>query len=124
MYIERINSLMRERGLNKTELSRRAGLSREYLSRILNQNRNPTIAILEGLAEALDVEAWELLTDPAEAIRSMVASRQALEEELEKLREYEQLAIDSRNRVELIRKAERIINHVATENQTKPAPRP
>lgn len=56
-------------GLVQEELAFEAGLHRTYVSQIECCVRNPTIIIVERLAEALGVEEGELLRRPAGAQR-------------------------------------------------------
>lgn len=54
--VEDMEALMRERGLTRAEVGRRAGLKREYISRILNNPQNVTLATLVRISNALSSE--------------------------------------------------------------------
>ena len=56
----RILELCRKAGITQPELAERIGLSRVGLSKAINGN--PTVGTLEKIANALDVELWELFT--------------------------------------------------------------
>lgn len=60
----RILELCRRTGKTQTELAEMIGLSRVGLSKAINGN--PTIATLEKIANALNVEIWELFTSSTE----------------------------------------------------------
>lgn len=50
-----------------TSIAERAGITRQYLSQLLNEkNENPGLLQLQGLAGALGVSLAELVTDPLE----------------------------------------------------------
>ena len=56
-----VRSLRVARGLSQEELAVDAGVAAPYLSRIENGSVNPTVAVLDRLARALDVEVDLLL---------------------------------------------------------------
>jgi len=61
----RIVELRIQRGLTQEKLATRAGLkSKGYLSRIERSERLPSMAVLERLAQALEVEVRDLLIFP------------------------------------------------------------
>lgn len=53
-----IDNILREKGLTKTDIAKRIGLSRESLYRILSGN--PTLDNIKKLADALEVPISEL----------------------------------------------------------------
>ena len=59
----RIEEIMAEKGLRKAEVARKAGLVQTNLNKAINENGNPTIETLERIANALEVEVYELFTD-------------------------------------------------------------
>jgi len=60
-----IRQLRQEHGWTITELARRAGYARPFLSKIENGKANPTQAVLEKIAEVLEVPTSQLFADPA-----------------------------------------------------------
>ena len=58
----RVQALRAELGLSQDELAHRAGLHRTYVSGVERGVRNPTITLLERLAEALEVGLPTLVT--------------------------------------------------------------
>lgn len=54
-----------ERGLSLGELARRAGLSKQTLSKLEQGEGNPTVDTLAAVGEALDVPTRRFLTEPA-----------------------------------------------------------
>ena len=56
-----IDSILKEKGLNKTIVAERMGLSRESLYRILQGN--PTLENIKKLADALEVSVSRLFSD-------------------------------------------------------------
>jgi len=52
--VEKIESAMARQNLTRAEVARRAGLKREYVSRILNNPSNVTLATLVRLANAVE----------------------------------------------------------------------
>jgi transcriptional regulator with XRE-family HTH domain len=57
-----IDSILKEKGLSKTDIAKRMDLSRESLYRILSGN--PTLDNLNKLANALEIPLSELFEQP------------------------------------------------------------
>lgn len=51
--VQEIEDAMQAQGLTRTEVARRAGVKREYISRILNNPQNVTVATLVRVANAV-----------------------------------------------------------------------
>lgn len=58
---EKVKKICKEQGKTLKELASDIGIARESLTRALNGN--PTIGTLHKIADALNVELWELFTD-------------------------------------------------------------
>lgn len=56
-----LQALRRDRSLTQEELSGRSGVHQTYLSGLEHGKRNPTVAVLEKLADALGVDIEDLL---------------------------------------------------------------
>ncbi len=50
-------------GLTQESVAERAGIGTSYLAHIEAGRKKPTLDTLEGIARALSVETWQLLTD-------------------------------------------------------------
>ena len=59
--INNVRVLQRELGVNKSELSRRSGVSLRMINYILNGEKKASIAITEQLAKAFGLSGWQLL---------------------------------------------------------------
>ncbi|APU12224.1 MULTISPECIES: helix-turn-helix domain-containing protein [Actinoalloteichus] len=59
----RVRGLRTRRGLSRSQLAARSGLSEPHLSRLENGERLPSLHMLARLAAGLDVSLAELLTD-------------------------------------------------------------
>ena len=57
----RLKQLRTEREMSQRELAEKAGISREYLTRLEAARQDPTLGTLEKLAKALKVPVEELL---------------------------------------------------------------
>lgn len=57
---DRLRHLRAERGLTQEQLADRAGLAREYLSKVESGHRNPSLDIIARLAQALEVSLEDL----------------------------------------------------------------
>jgi transcriptional regulator with XRE-family HTH domain len=57
----RLRKLRKGRGMSQRELAERAGISREYLTRLEAAQQDPTLGTLEKLAKALGVRMTRLL---------------------------------------------------------------
>ena len=60
----RIDELLQSKGISKTDFADRLGVNRQTLYSFLN--RNITLETIIKIAEALDVQVWELFSDPSE----------------------------------------------------------
>ena len=59
---DRIRSLRRKRGVSRADLEKSIGLRRSYISRVEGQQVVPSLATLNRIAKALDVELSELFS--------------------------------------------------------------
>lgn len=58
----RIKELIKQKGLTITEVAERMNVNRVNLSNMISGN--PTIKSLEQIAEAMEVDVWELFISP------------------------------------------------------------
>lgn len=57
-----LRRLRQEKGLSQEELAERVGMaSHAHISRLESGHKQPTVETLFRLADALDVEAWEIV---------------------------------------------------------------
>jgi transcriptional regulator with XRE-family HTH domain len=56
-----IEALLEERGLTKQALADALGMDRSSLSKVIRGIHSPTLIMVEKIAKALEVEAFELL---------------------------------------------------------------
>lgn len=62
-----LRRLRLERGLSQEELAERAGMaSHAHISRLESGRKQPTVEMLFRLADALEVEAWEVVREMEE----------------------------------------------------------
>lgn len=59
-----VKNVRRERGLSQEGLAFECGLHRTYVSGVERGIRNPTVVVLEKIAEALKVPTGRLLDEP------------------------------------------------------------
>ena len=64
--VEGILFLIKKNKISIYELSKRAGLSSSTISNLLNRGNNPSLATLESICKALNIQLWEFffLLDP------------------------------------------------------------
>jgi transcriptional regulator with XRE-family HTH domain len=60
---QNLKRFRKERGLSQEELAFECGLHRTYLSGVERGVRNPTVMVLEEIATALGIPAWQLLVE-------------------------------------------------------------
>ena len=60
-FIARLKALRRKQGLTQTALAKKAGITREYLSRLEKGVQDPTLGTMTKLAKALKVTVVKLL---------------------------------------------------------------
>ncbi len=58
-----VKAIRKERGYSQEELAFESGLHRTYISAVERGVRTPTIAVVEKIAQALNVTASRLLDD-------------------------------------------------------------
>jgi transcriptional regulator with XRE-family HTH domain len=56
-----VQQARRERGLSQEELADRAGVHQTYLSGVERGRRNPTVTVLQKIAEALGLDIADLV---------------------------------------------------------------
>ena len=61
IFFTNVLRLLDERGMQKTDLATRAGMSVSFLSDLTNGRANPSLKIMESIAEALEVPLPALL---------------------------------------------------------------
>ncbi|QUH29543.1 helix-turn-helix domain-containing protein [Vallitalea guaymasensis] len=59
----RIREIREIRNYNKSQLAKKAGISKATISKLENYKESPTIETLEKIAKALDVKVSELLVE-------------------------------------------------------------
>lgn len=61
IFAQNVVSKRKERGWSQERLALEVGIQRSYMSGIERGTRNPTLAVVEKIAEALGIEPIELL---------------------------------------------------------------
>jgi transcriptional regulator with XRE-family HTH domain len=67
--IEHIRELAKERGIVISHLPDRADVARSHFWDVLAGRKSPTLSWLERIADALEVDVWELLSPPSKNLR-------------------------------------------------------
>ena len=65
VFAQRVTSLAKRRQLSINRLADFAGISRGFLSDVLRCRKAPTLRTIACVADALEVEPWELLKPEA-----------------------------------------------------------
>lgn len=60
MELDIIKELIREKKISISTLSKKSGITRNYIYTLLNKNHNPTVKTLEKLSKALDINIEDL----------------------------------------------------------------
>jgi transcriptional regulator with XRE-family HTH domain len=58
---ENIIKFRKKKGLTQIDLAAKAGLEKSHIGKFETTNHNHTVATLQKLAIALDIEVWQLL---------------------------------------------------------------
>lgn len=64
----RIKEIMEEKGLTSVSVAAAIGVHKVSFSNIINGKINPSVETLERIAEALEVEMWELFASKEEIV--------------------------------------------------------
>ncbi len=64
IFMKNINDILSLRGITKSELAESADMSVSFLSELSNGKANPSLRIMEKIAESLQIPLPALLTDP------------------------------------------------------------
>ncbi|MCA0029009.1 MULTISPECIES: helix-turn-helix transcriptional regulator [unclassified Mesorhizobium] len=64
-FAQNLRTLRRARGLSQEELAHQAGIDRTYISALERNVYNPSIDVVDRLAEVLGVDVTELLKRPS-----------------------------------------------------------
>ncbi|PTL40140.1 helix-turn-helix domain-containing protein [Alkalicoccus saliphilus] len=89
MIGEKVRHYRFSSGMNMTELAKRAGVAKSYISNIERDiQKNPSIQVLEKISEVLDIEVHMLLAE---------TSRETAQESLAVDDEWQSLIIEAMN---------------------------
>lgn len=66
---QNVQRFRQQKKLSQEDLAFEAEIHRTYISGVERGVRNPTVTVLERIANALDVEVWELLKPPNRSSR-------------------------------------------------------
>ena len=61
-FAKKLNSIRESRGLSQEELAFMCGIDRTYIGRIERLERNPSLVVLQKIADGLGISLIELLT--------------------------------------------------------------
>ncbi|UOF90834.1 helix-turn-helix domain-containing protein [Fodinisporobacter ferrooxydans] len=70
MYGKNIKRIRESRNMTQTELAERVGVTQEHISRLENEDRNPSFPLLEKIADSLKVPITDLLQDQIKEART------------------------------------------------------
>lgn len=62
----RIREVLKEQGITTKELAERMGISQSALNQSISGN--PSVKVLNNIADALNVPVWQLFADPSEIL--------------------------------------------------------
>ncbi|MCA0032657.1 helix-turn-helix domain-containing protein [Mesorhizobium sp. B263B2A] len=65
VFAQNLRALRRARGLSQEELAHQAGIDRTYISALERKVYNPSIDVVDRLAEVLGVDVADLLKRPS-----------------------------------------------------------
>ena len=60
-FAEKLKMLRKEKGYSQEEFAFLCGLDRTYIGRLENLKRDPTLPVLDKIANAFKIELYELL---------------------------------------------------------------
>lgn len=62
----RIREVLKEQGITTKELAERMGISQSALNQSISGN--PSVKVLNNIADALDIPVWQLFANPLEVL--------------------------------------------------------
>ena len=109
---DQLKELMAQRGFTQSALSRRSGVERTVINRMISGKAKPRPEQIDWMAQALGVDMCELLkhADPPDGVRTLAAQ---LAEARARIAELEREREDSRGEVAQLQRALRSVTHVS-----------
>lgn len=68
VILERIEQLMRERGLSKKKLAKASGLSDSTISNLFKRHNDPSFATLKSICDGLGITLMQFFAEEGEAV--------------------------------------------------------
>ena len=68
IILERIEQLMKERGLSKKKLAKAAGLSDSTISNLFKRHNDPSFATLKSICDGLGITLMQFFAEEGEAV--------------------------------------------------------
>ena len=68
ILLERIEQLMKERGLSKKKLAKAAGLSDSTISNLFKRHNDPSFATLKSICDGLGITLMQFFAEEGEAV--------------------------------------------------------
>ena len=75
-FRENVSKIIEERGMSQRDLAKKVGCTHEHLNAVLKGRTKPSNALMEAVAEALDMDYTELIIGPAEQIKKVAATHE------------------------------------------------
>ena len=69
-FAQNLRAVMEARNISQREMAEMCGVTYAYVNRILLQKQNPSINVCDKIADALDMDLSELLSQPEKLTKS------------------------------------------------------
>jgi len=85
IFVQNLRKYRRKKGLSQAQLAEKVNVSTHHIGMIELSRNNPTLELVERIAEALNIKIYELFIDPLSPKEDFVLLRQMIKEDMKLL---------------------------------------
>ena len=85
IFVQNLRKYRRKSGLSQAQLAEKVNVSTHHIGMIELSRNNPTLELVERIAEALDIKTYELFIDPLSPKEDFTLLRQGIREDIKQL---------------------------------------
>ena len=85
IFVQNLRKYRRQRGLTQAQLAEKVNVSTHHIGMIELSRNNPTLELVERIAQALDIKTYELFVDPLSPNIELEQLRQEIVNDMKQL---------------------------------------